>query len=132
MFANSSIREVAHDREDLFAFRIVGEVTKVDMEEMSHYMDAQFKSHDKVSMLLIFDPYKGAQTGATLSWDVIKTRVKSLTKVERYVVVNAPERAKSKIETMGSLIPVETKTFDEEAEAWAYLGATPRDSGPVA
>lgn len=132
MFANSSIREVPNDRDDLFAFRIVGEVNRIDMEEMSHYMDAQFKTHDKVSMLLIFDPYKGAQTGATLSWDVIKTRVKSLTKVERYVVVNAPDHARSKIDTMGSLLPVETMTFDDEAEAWAHLGATPRDSGPVA
>ncbi len=78
-------------------------------------------------MLLIFDSYGGAETGASLDWSVVKSRVRSLAKVERYAVVDAPERAAKMIETMGAVLPVEARAFDREEEAWAFVGARAED-----
>ena len=127
MFVSPSIREAPNDREDVFAFHIVDEVSADEMQEMSHYMDTQFDRHDKVSMILIFDRYRGSESGASLNWDVIKTRLKSLTKVEIYALVNAPGSVARLLEVFGRLIPVDAKAFDNEAEAWAYVGSSPSE-----
>lgn len=127
MFVSPSIREAPNDREDVFAFHIVDEVSADEMQEMSHYMDTQLDRHDKVSMILIFDRYRGSESGASLNWDVIKTRLKSLTKVETYALVNAPGSVARLLEVFGRLIPVDAKAFDNEAEAWAYVGSSPSE-----
>ena len=127
MFMTSSIRETPNDADGVYAFHIMGEVSAEDMEKMSEYMNAQFDIHEKVSMLLIFDRYDGAESGATFNWESFKARLRSLRHVDRYAVVNAPGRAEKMVEVMGSVIPVETRAFDTEDEGWAFVGATALD-----
>ncbi|SPJ24838.1 STAS/SEC14 domain-containing protein [Palleronia abyssalis] len=132
MFTTPSVREEPTDTGNVFAFHIVKEVSAEDMTAMSEYMNAQFDTHDKVSMLLIFDHYDGAETGASLNLEALKARFRSLAKVERYGVVNAPDRAAKLIETMGAIIPVEAKTFDREDDGWSFVGARPKGMTPGA
>lgn len=126
MLTTSSIVQVATSRDDLFAFRIIGKISRADMTAMAEYVNDVFDRHDKIDMLLIFDKYEGAETGASLSWDALKSRVRALSEVRRYVVVGAPEAAAEMIETFGKLIPVDTETFDTEEPAWRALGAEAR------
>lgn len=126
MLTTSSIVQVATSRDDLFAFRITGKISRADMAAMAEYVNDVFDRHDKIEMLLIFDKYEGAETGASLSWDALKSRVRALSEVRRYVVVGAPEAAADMIETFGKLIPVDTETFDTEEPAWRALGAEAR------
>ena len=86
-------------------------------------MNDVFDTHDKVDMLMIFDRYEGAETGASFSWEALKSRVRAITNVDRYVVVGAPSGAQSLIEVMDNLMPVDAETFDEELAAWRSLGA---------
>lgn len=124
MLSLPSVKEIATSRPDLFAFRITGEVSREDMTAMADYMNQIFDAHaEKVDMLMIFDPYKGAEDGASLSWDSIKSRMRSVTNVNRYVVVGAPESAQSMIVVMDTFIPVKAETFEIEAEAWVSLNA---------
>ncbi|WP_299966481.1 STAS/SEC14 domain-containing protein [uncultured Roseobacter sp.] len=123
MLTTSSITQIATSRDDLFAFRIAGKVSREDMTAMARYMNDVFDAREKVDMLLIFDHYDGAETGASLSWDSIKSRIRSISEVDRYVVVGAPENAAEMIETFGKLMPVETETYDTEEPAWRSLGA---------
>ena len=124
MLTLPSVTQVATSRSDLFAFRITGEVSREDMTAMAEYMNDVFDAHEeKVDMLMIFDRYDGAETGATWSWEALKSRFRSVTNVNRYVVVGAPEAAENLIEAMGALIPVKAETFDEEIAAWRALGA---------
>ncbi|MGZ2255786.1 STAS/SEC14 domain-containing protein [Roseobacter sp. A03A-229] len=126
MLTTSSIVQVATSRDDLFAFRITGKISRADMTAMAEYVNDVFDRHDKIDMLLIFDKYEGAESGASLSWDALKSRVRALSEVRRYVVVGAPEAAADMIETFGKLIPVDTETFDTEEPAWRALGAEAR------
>jgi len=123
MLTLPTVIEVANNRDDLFSFRITGEVTSEDMTAMAEYVNDIFDTHDKVDLMMIFDRYDGAETGASFSWEGIESRVRSLSHVNRYVVVGAPENAQEVIEAMGAIIPVEAKTFDEELAAWRYLEA---------
>ncbi|NNE51388.1 MAG: STAS/SEC14 domain-containing protein [Sulfitobacter sp.] len=118
-----SVAEVATSRPDLFAFRITAEVSRDDMSDMAEYMNRIFDRTDKVDMLMIFDRYEGAETGAGLSWESLKSRFRSVSNVGRYVVVGAPERAENLIEIMDHLIPVKAETFDTEVAAWRSLEA---------
>ena len=124
MFTCPSIIQIATTRDDLFAFRITGEVSREDMSGMADHMNSIFDNHDeKVDMLMIFDRYEGAEAGASLSWESLKSRFRSVTNVGRYVVVGAPEAAENMIKIMDHMIPVKAETFDEEASAWRSLGA---------
>ena len=110
-----------------YAFEIDGEVGADEMEAMADLMNQAFDAHDKVNMLLIFRRYAGREAGAGFDWSSIKSRFRSLGKVEKYVAVGAPEDASEMIERMGSLIPVDAKTFPmaELDAAWAHVGARP-------
>ena len=124
MFTCPSILQIETSRPDLFAFRITAEVSREDMTAMAEYMNEIFDKNDnKVDMLMIFDRYEGAEAGASLSWESIKSRFRSVSNVSRYVVVGAPAAAEGMIEIMDHLIPVKAETFDDEAAAWRELGA---------
>lgn len=123
MLTLPTVIEVANTRDLLYSFRITGEVTQHDMAALAEYVNDIFDTHEEVDLMMIFDRYDGAETGASLSWESIKSRVRSLSHVRRYVVVGVPENAQDVMNAMGALIPVEAKTFDEELAAWRYLEA---------
>ena len=121
-----SVTRTPTDRPDLYAFEIHGEVTDEAMESMAKTMNEAFDAHDgKVDMLLVFREFDGSETGATLDFEVIASRVRALTNVARYVVVGAPEPANAMIEGMAKIMPLEAHTFPlhREGEAWTLLGA---------
>jgi hypothetical protein len=124
MFTCPSIVQINTTRLDLFAFRITAEVSRDDMTAMAEYMNEIFSTHEeKVDMLMIFDRYEGAEAGASLSWESLKSRFRSVTNVGRYIVVGAPDAVEGMIEIMDHLIPVDAETFDTEEAAWRELGA---------
>jgi len=123
----SAVRHLPTTRDDLLAFRIDGEVGADDMAAMARSVNAAFDRHDTIDMLLIFDRFIGRDTGATFDAEAMKAQFRSLTKVDRYVVVGAPDSARRMIETIGSVIPVTPMAFDkgDEEKAWVELGARP-------
>lgn len=125
-----SVVRIPTDRDDLYAFEIHGEVQSDDMQDMAEMMNDAFDEHDKVDMLLMFKPYDGAETGATFDTEVLESRFRALSNVNKYVVVGAPERANSILNFMDKLIPVDAATFEphEAHAAWSYVDAKPLDA----
>jgi len=125
-----AITQLQVDNPAVFAFLIRGEVTHEDMKAMGATMNAAFDTYDSVSMLLIFAPYDGSETGAGLSAEALKSRFRSLSHVEKYAVVGAPPAAAAMINAMDTLIPVDARTFNaaDEQEAWRFVGARPINS----
>jgi len=123
MLTLPSITQIATSSKNLYAFRITAGVSREDMTAMAEYMNRVFDQTEKVDMLMIFDRYEGAETGASLSWEALKSRFRSVTNVGRYVVVGAPGGAETLIDVMNAIIPVEAETFDEEFAAWRSLDA---------
>lgn len=122
-----TVRRLPTTRDALYAFEIDGKVTAAGMEAMADQMNAAFDTHDRVDMLLLFRDFDGSEIGAGFDWSSIRSRVRSLAKVDKYVAVGAPEEAAMMIEVLGKLVPVETKAFplSELDAAWDFLGARP-------
>ena len=122
-----AVHPVPTTRDNLLAFRITGRVEKDDMHEMATMANAAFDRFETVDMLLIFENFAGRDTGALFDGEAMKAQFRSLGSVGRYVVVGAPDSARSMIETMGSVLPVNAMTFDkgDEEKAWVELDARP-------
>lgn len=122
-----TVRRLPTTRDALYAFEIDGKVTAAGMEAMADQMNAAFDTHDRVDMLLFFRDFDGSEIGAGFDWSSIRSRLRSLAKVDKYVAVGTPEEAAMMIEVLGKLVPVETKAFplSELDAAWDFLGARP-------
>ena len=123
----AGVHEIPNTRDDLYAFRITDALDQDGLHEMAERMNDVFdRSEAKVDMLLIFDVADASSLPhGTMDWESVKSRFKALTNVGTYVVVNAPGAAESMVETMGKVIPVEARTYDDAALAWGDLGARP-------
>jgi len=125
---SQSVSRISVDKASVYAFEITGKISAEAMESMAKQMNAAFDAHkEKVDMLLLFRDFEGSEFGASFDGDVISSRFRALTNVDKYVVVGAPDSAETMLEMMGAIIPVETHTFDlnELNQAWALLGVTP-------
>ena len=122
------VSRIPVDKASVYAFEITGKVSADAMESMAKQMNAVFDAHEeKVDMLLLFRDFEGSEFGASLDGDVIRSRFRALTNVDKYVVVGAPDSAETMLKMMGAIIPVEAHTFDlkELNQAWALLGVSP-------
>ncbi len=127
MFKSPAVTQLPASAPHVFAFRISGHVTSEDMEAMSAFMNARFEEHDSVNMLLVFERFEGRDATAGMNWQSIMAQTKSLSKVDRYAVVGAPDAAETMIGAMDKIIPVDARTFEaaDEAAAWDFVGASP-------
>lgn len=123
----TSIKQIPTDNPKVFAFEVKGHVSDDDAEAMAEFMNDVFDRHEKVNMLIRLDGYTGSDKDALFDGDVIESRWCSLFKVDKYVVVGAPEGVSRMIRFMDKILPVDAKAFDkgQDAEAWAYVGAQP-------
>ena len=124
----TSVLRIKVDKPSVYAFEIRGKVSADDMESMAKTMNKAFDTHtDKLDMLLIFQDYDGSEAGAMFDGDVIASRFKSVTNVDKYVVVGAPDSAESMLNMFGKLLPVKAHTFDlsDIDKAWNLLGTSP-------
>lgn len=127
MLNTPSIVQIPSSNPAVYAFRVRGEVTSEDMEAMAKVMNDAFDTHDKVSMLLRFEHYEGAELGASWTVETMKSQFRSLANVDKYAVVGAPALAATMISVMDKVIPVDARSFDaaEEAAAWDFVAARP-------
>jgi hypothetical protein len=72
---------------------------------MAEMANAAFDRHDTVDMLLIFENFAGQDTGALFDAEAMKAQFRSLANVGRYVVVGAPDSARSDDRDDGAVIP---------------------------
>ncbi|TXM70147.1 STAS/SEC14 domain-containing protein [Methylobacterium sp. WL12] len=127
---DGSIIQRESPRADLLAFEIKDRITEPDITWMSSIADAAMKTVDRFDMLLIMSNYEGTDLGARFDGYASQVMVRSVAHIRKYVVVGAPSFARAMIKLSGTVMPVDTKTFDlaDEAAAWAYLA----EAGPVA
>lgn len=125
MFTTPSITEIDTGLPGVHGFRIRGTVTRDDMTAMAEHVNGLFDRYPKIDMLLVFDGYEGSDTGAGLSWENLKSRVRALGEVRNYVVAGAPAGAEDMIRLFDKLIPVDARAFDTAEHALAWLRTEP-------
>ena len=123
-----AVRQIATTDPNAYAFEIDGVISKAEMHAMGETMNAAFDASDgKVGLMLIFRRFESPEPGASLDWETVTSRFRSVAKLDRYVVVGAPDGAETMIQAMGKVLPLAARTFDlhEIDAAWAALGARP-------
>ncbi|MGR3467205.1 MAG: SpoIIAA family protein [Shimia sp.] len=113
-------------RPDFHAFRVHPGFDRTGMEAMAKHMNDAMDAPGKIDLLIEFAPgFDMSDSPSGTGWESFKTNFKSLTNIDRYVVVGAPETAEKMIGAMDKIIPVDARTYDhaEREAAWASLAA---------
>lgn len=124
-FSHGPISQLHTTSPRLYAFVVSGHIDDDASEALAKYMNGVFDKHsEKVDMLLDLSGFSGSDWDSILDVDVIASRLRALTNVDKYAVVGAPDSAARMIALMDKIIPVKARAFDktEMEAAWAWLG----------
>ncbi len=134
LFSHGPIQQIATTSVDIYAFQVNGHMDDDAAEAMARFMNGVFdRAEGKVSMLLDLSGFTGSDWDTMLDGDVIESRFRALSKVDKYAVIGAPDLAARMIEVMDKIIPVDGRAFNasETDAAWQFVGARP-DGGAAA
>ncbi len=123
-FSFGPISQIPTTFDNVYAFKLSGHLDDDAAEALAKYMNDAFDHHDKLNMLMDLTDFSGSDWDSMLDGDVIRSRLRSLTKVEKYAVVGASDRAEKMIGIMDKIIPVDAKAFEpkEMQSAWHFVG----------
>lgn len=125
-----AFRFLPTDQDDVLGFEIDGRFSAEELSGVVEEFQSWLDRHDAVRLLCRMKRFRGVDPSAFLQRGLVPMKLAAIQKVERYAVVGASEWMRSTIETMSPLFPdMEIRTFpaEEEAEAWAWIGAKPTE-----
>lgn len=109
-------------RGDLVALHVDGHITAEDYEAVvDPAIEAALADHDAVDLLVRFGHLDGFSLGAAKEDAALAGKLGQFRKM---ALVGGPGWLTTMADTVGKLVPVEVQTFDDEAPARAWLGAT--------
>lgn len=110
----------------LYAFEIIGKITKPEVEWMADILDQAFEDQETLDILIILRGYDGIEAGAVFDLKALKAQAQSTRHVRKYAVVGAPEWAETMINFFAPASPVAARTFkpENEDDAWAWVRAS--------
>jgi hypothetical protein len=118
------------DKPDVLGYEINGRVSAADAGAVADYFNEALGRGRPLRLLGRIRSIDGAELGPLLGHKFLEMKIGMLKRVERYAVVGGPVWLCAWIQALDPLVPVELRHFpaDEEAEAWAWLGAHPKDT----
>lgn len=122
-----AIRRIDTDRADACAFEIVGRILGSDVENLYGLLEGAYALHERVDVLIRLVDFDGVEWQDVSRETIESGREHALVHVKRCAAVGEPDWTTAFTGFFSAPIPVELKHFpaDREAEAWAWLGATP-------
>lgn len=115
------------DHAHVYAFDITGNLDATGMGQMGEMLNHAFDQHPgKVNVLLRFKHFETSDAGVGTTLSAMKAQLRSLTHVQRYAVVGAPQAADNMISFFNHIIPVDARTFpaDQEQAAWSFVNVS--------
>lgn len=126
--ADGAIRRIATTEDAVVAFAIDGVIEKETVDAMAKQLVPFFATHPSSRLLVRIVSLDGVEPRGLLSTEVLSMKLEALRSVERYAVVGAPGWMRKLIEAIAPLFEeLEVRAFDreDEASAWAWVGAQP-------
>lgn len=117
------------DKPDVLGYEINGRVSAADTEAVADYFNEALSRDRPLRLLGRIRTIEGAELGPLLGHKFLEMKIGMLKRVERYAVVGGPVWLCAWIQALDPLVSVELRHFaaDKEAEAWAWLGAHPKE-----
>jgi hypothetical protein len=129
-----SIRIIETDKPDVLGFELDGRISKADAEAAADYFNKALDRKRPLRLLARVRNIESAELGALFGHKYLQMKVGMLERVERYAVVGGPAWLCAWASALAPLVSVELRHFDsdQEAQAWAWLGATPKKECSIA
>jgi hypothetical protein len=116
------------DQSDVFGFELDGRICAEEMHDLVGRIDELLERRPGPVRILGNFKHFSMPAFAGIDADYVRMKLKSLDRVERYAVVGGPLWLSAWVIAMAPLLKIEVRHFpaDQEAEAWRWLGATPK------
>ncbi|MBF0551198.1 MAG: STAS/SEC14 domain-containing protein [Deltaproteobacteria bacterium] len=125
-----AMRIVPTTKDNVLAFEINGVISSEEIPAFTNQFNAIINRHEKVRLLNRIKHFGGFDPTILMQKGLVSMKLAAMQKVERYAIVNAPGWMGVIIKTMNPIFPdIDIRTFpaDQEADAWAWLGAEPSE-----
>lgn len=121
------VRRIETDREDAYAFELVGHITAADMENLYGLLEGAYEVHDKIDVLVILRGYEGFDWQAAFKEQTMIGKTHALQHIRKYAFAGGPGWMSAMASLFRPFFSMEMKHFDADEidQAWAWIGARP-------
>lgn len=129
-----SIRIIETDRPDVLGFELNGKISAADAEFAADYFNRALAADRPLRLLGRVKCIDGAELGALLGHKYLAMKVGMLNRLERYAIVGGPAWLCAWVSALDPIVAAELRWFpaDQEAQAWDWLGAHPKEQAQAA
>ena len=123
-----AIRRIDTDRDDLFAIDIVGEVGPADAENLYGLLEAAYALHPAIDALVRLTDFEEAQWAEISSPTLEEGKAAALRHIRNCAIVGGSDWSGKLAAELPEGAQIRHFPANEEAQAWQWLGAEPRDT----
>lgn len=129
-----ALKMIETDKPSVLGFELDGRISATEMEAAVGRFDQAFAGGGKVRVLGRIRRIEGFEPAALFNKGYLQMKLRALRHVERYALVGGPQWLAAWISALDPLVPAELRHFpaEQEAQAWAWLGAKPKSEYAVA
>jgi hypothetical protein len=123
--APASVHFLQTTNENVFAYEVNGRLREKDIKAAVAQMKPYLEREGKFNVLARMKDFGGFDLLAALDDDLVKTKYKAISKVDKYAIVGAKAWMRNLLELVSGLFSVQIRFFDpaEEHAAWEWVGA---------
>jgi len=129
----ASIRIIETDKPDVLGFALDGKISAAEAEAIAEHFNNSLERGRPLRLLGRVGQIEGAELGALFGHKYLEMKIGMLERVERYAVVGGPIWLCAWVAALDPILKMDLRHFpaDEEARAWAWLGARPQSENPL-
>ena len=123
--APASVHFLQTTNENVFAYEVNGRLREKDIKAAVAQMKPYLEREGKFNVLARMKDFGGFDLLAALDDDLVKTKYKALSKVDKYAIIGAKAWMRNFLELVSGLFSAQIRFFDPEEEhaAWEWVGA---------
>lgn len=123
--APASIHFLHTTSENVFAWEVNGRVREKDVKAAVAAMKPYLERDGKFNVLVRLKDFGGFDLLAALDDELMKTKYRAISKVEKYAIIGAKAWMRNLVELVSGLFSTQIRFFDPEEEhaAWEWVGA---------
>lgn len=123
--APASVHFLQTTNENVFAYEVNGKLREKDVKAVVAAIKPYLEREEKFNVLVRLKDFGGFDLLAALDDDLVKTKYKAVSKVDKYAIIGAKAWMRNFLELFSGLFPAQFRFFDAEEEhaAWEWVGA---------
>ena len=123
--APAAVHFLQTTNENVFAYEVNGRLREKDIKSAVAAMKPYLEREGKFNVLARMKDFGGFDLLAALDDDLVKTKYKAISKIDKYAIIGAKAWMRNFVELVSGLFSTQIRFFDPEEEhaAWEWVGA---------